>query len=188
MTYLEYPKYLLSPVINITATFQSTPQTQFEKPVRLLFNLLSLNMLQVDVNNVCLGYIDVMDNQWKCIDGAVNSIVNGQVTTFTNHFTSFALLTKYSDDSSSSQVGTPRIFSTSNLPLMYGLIFGFVGLVLMVVVIGTLLHFRSKYGSVKRWLVASRLSQGNLRSSKGSSSESSSPLSASQNPLILAGV
>ncbi|GAM22053.1 hypothetical protein SAMD00019534_052280 [Acytostelium subglobosum LB1] len=173
---------MLSSVINITAVHQGIEQTKFDKRVKLTFKL-TINM-GVQPHNVCLAYIDVMSNRWVCIPGAVESVVDGQVTTYTDHFTSFALLTTMNGDGSGSGSGNGNgneggILSIFNdRRIMYGLIAGCFGLVIVVLVVGVLLHYRSKHGGVRRWLVVRRgKSQQRLDKSTDSisSSTSSSP-------------
>ncbi|EFA77109.1 4-hydroxyphenylpyruvate dioxygenase [Heterostelium album PN500] len=152
----SYQLFLLSPVINITATYKGIPQTNFEPKVKLVFELMTPP--DFNISDICLGYIDVITNRWTCIPDSVESINGSTVTTYTDHFTSFALLTRVQYDES--EGGAPVFGESgpiiSHHTLMFSLIFGAIGLAVITIVVGVLLHYRSKHGGVRKWMVFSR--------------------------------
>ncbi|EGG18482.1 phosphatidylinositol 3-kinase 2 [Cavenderia fasciculata] len=180
--------HLLSPVYNITATSSNgTAQTKFDKKVRLDFDLITSLNESVIMNNVCLGFINVLTNKWECIPNSIQGIQDNKIVTYTDHFTSFALLLQYRDDSSfntggdttsyvpigtsggsatssssSGKTSDPNsIFPNKNKPklspLAIGLIVGCTVACLVIVLAGVVYHYSGKHNGLRNWIVASRL-------------------------------
>ncbi|KAM9962313.1 hypothetical protein ACTFIR_005219 [Dictyostelium discoideum] len=174
---------IYSSVLNITLPFYPTlPNGNFPFIINITFKMINnfknLIISKDTINNFCLGFINIENNQWECV--SINENNNNNlillsssndtneiiVKGFTNHFTCFAVLLRGSSDFSNfnpngvkrnenSNGGGSESNQYNNLSfnvspsIIIGTIFAVIGLAIIVVIIGVIYLSLKKHGSWK---------------------------------------
>ncbi|KAM9969139.1 hypothetical protein ACTFIW_003690 [Dictyostelium discoideum] len=188
----NYQLALLSPIINITASYNGTLLKNFKKKIRFEFNLI--NNPAFDINLMCFGFINETSGKWEKVSNV--TIENSMMVGYTDHFTSFAMLTAYNGDpiigtnykginsqNNNNNNDSPFTMKEKNIPRLMGIVFGCIGACLLIIIIGVCWHHSSKHGGLRHWLISRAASSSHIRSSSNSSS-SSSGSSGSGSPKI----
>ncbi|KAF2076090.1 hypothetical protein CYY_002604 [Polysphondylium violaceum] len=144
---------LLSSVVNITAVHQNQlVKKNFNSKVRLEFHILS--SLSIDQSEMCLAYIDEDEMIWKCVDDKI-TISENRIIGFTDHFTSFAILTNYNTDSDSQST-----FNVNKKQIIIGSVVGCFGLTLIIVATIIIYQKSKKHQGFKKWLFYNKVAKG----------------------------
>ncbi|KYR02658.1 phosphatidylinositol 3-kinase 2 [Tieghemostelium lacteum] len=149
----QFQLLLLSPVINITAVARSGHhKTRFDKKIKFDFTLVR-DIPKVTNQEVCLGFINEHTMQWECVPNLVEIIEEPgviRVVAYTDHFTSFALLTTYHSDRNSIWGEKGK----RDIKMIVGVALGCVGAAVLIVFAGVVYHYSSKHGSLRNWLIS----------------------------------
>ncbi|KAK5578220.1 hypothetical protein RB653_003173 [Dictyostelium firmibasis] len=179
----NYQLALLSPIINITASYNGTSLKHFSKKIRFEFNLI--NNPTFDINKICFGFINETSGRWEKVSNV--TIENSMMVGYTDHFTSFAMLTSYNGDpiigsnykglNSQNDNDSPFAMKEKNIPRLMGIVFGCIGACLLIIIIGVCWHHSSKHGGLRHWLIS--------RGSKPSTPSHGSPKINESGEIIL---
>eukprot|EP01133_Synstelium_polycarpum_P009107 gene9107-10679_t len=109
-------------------------------------------MVRGNISNLCLAFINTTSNEWECTDFPLTKTADGLVEGRTNHFTSFAVLTKFNDYGSEN--GEKSNKSNDDKKRMIIISCSVVGAILVVaVIVGFIVNFKIKNVSLRRWSV-----------------------------------